>query len=653
MPSVRSIKPVPAVSILMFALTGACVDPAPEPDAASTLPRADARSVDAGVVAPAPVPVPRPVPPPRPAPPPDLAVDCAGRSGRIHVFPLAPREGERIRVVAVLEASTVGARLEVQGLSGAVLEPARRDHWGLEPAGTLLELASWPAGRYQVRLVSPAGQTVGCRDVDVAPVGERHRVAPSHGIWAVRSSWTPELEQLFSVFVARLFQADPGGWAFWRPLHQVLRDPVRNVLHDSLGWGEDDGDSRAIWAYADCADLPFSLRAYFSWKLGLPYAQNLCTRGSALAGPYCSGTHTNLTPKLDHLRDPVERYTHFAWRFVNFFVHSGNGRSLPGDDRSDLYPVPLVPGALRPGLVFVDPAGHFILATQRTRQAGSAVGALYGVDGHPDLTVTRKIFSEGTFVFERRVPTGGFKAYRPLIHELGRIRALTNAELAARGFTPASDEQSRLGSQNDFYQRIQKILNPALMDPLEMLRAKVEAMSALAQERVIAIRVADEYLRKRQGATIPMPSGRDIFQTTGPWEDYSTPARDLRFLIGLDELARFCHLAPRQPGLYRLDPREEAGHLTYRLQVELKRLLPGATFTYPRTDGSDWTLRLSDLVDRVRELEMAYNPNDCPEHRWGAPAGSKEAATCRRRAPGGQRNLMASLRPWFRNRYRP
>ena len=33
---------------------------------------------------------------------------------------------------------------------------------------------------------------------------------------------------------------------------------------------------------------------------------------------------------------------------------------------------------------------------------------------------------------------------------------------------------------------------------------------------------------------------------------------------------------------------------------------------------------------RRAALEVAYNPNDCPERRWGAKTGTPEAATCRR-----------------------
>ena len=56
---------------------------------------------------------------------------------------------------------------------------------------------------------------------------------------------------------------------------------------------------------------------------------------------------------------------------------------------------------------------------------------------------------------------------------------------------------------------------------------------------------------------------------------------------------------------------------------------------------------------RADRLEIAYNPNDCPEWRWGAPEGSKEFSPCLRRAPDDQRKMMDAYRPWFRDRARP
>lgn len=48
-------------------------------------------------------------------------------------------------------------------------------------------------------------------------------------------------------------------------------------------------------------------------------------------------------------------------------------------------------------------------------------------------------------------------------------------------------------------------------------------------------------------------------------------------------------------------------------------------------------------VARAPALEVAYNPNDCPEQR----SGSDEASTCTRRAPPDQQQQMASHRAWF------
>ena len=76
----------------------------------------------------------------------------------------------------------------------------------------------------------------------------------------------------------------------------------------------------------------------------------------------------------------------------------------------------------------------------------------------------------------------------------------------------------------------------------------------------------------------------------------------------------------------------------------LAQELSSRKFSYPRTDGSQWTLSLKDVIDRIGDLEMAYNVNDCVELRWGAPEGSEEAATCKRRAPQGQRAKMTDYR---------
>ena len=81
--------------------------------------------------------------------------------------------------------------------------------------------------------------------------------------------------------------------------------------------------------------------------------------------------------------------------------------------------------------------------------------------------------------------------------------------------------------------------------------------------------------------------------------------------------------------------------------------LAARKFSYTRSDGSAWRLALKDVAERAGDFEMAYNPNDCVELRWGAPARSDEASTCKRYAPGAQRTKMTKYRAWFHERRRP
>ena len=77
------------------------------------------------------------------------------------------------------------------------------------------------------------------------------------------------------------------------------------------------------------------------------------------------------------------------------------------------------------------------------------------------------------------------------------------------------------------------------------------------------------------------------------------------------------------------------------------------SISYTRSDGSSWQLSLADLYERRPAMEVAYNPNDCIERRWGASPSTPDYATCRRQAPADQRARMEEYRPWFREMRRP
>src|SRR2546425_926704 len=155
------------------------------------------------------------------------------------------------------------------------------------------------------------------------------------------------------------------------------------------------------------------------------------------------------------------------------------------------------------------------------------------------------------------------------------------------------------------------------------------------------------------GSSASGRSGAAIFETTGAWEDFATPSRDLRLLIALDVVRGFPDRVARRPERYAMPKEKSVAEVKAELESVLASELAARKFSYPRSDGSAWTLALKDVVDRAAALEMAYNLNDCVELRWGAPDKSDEASTCKRRAPSPQRAKMTEYRAWFRERRRP
>ena len=110
-----------------------------------------------------------------------------------------------------------------------------------------------------------------------------------------------------------------------------------------------------------------------------------------------------------------------------------------------------------------------------------------------------------------------------------------------------------------------------------------------------------------------MPEGASIFETTGAWEDFSTPSRDLRLLIAIDVVRGFP--GPRRAAARTLRD-AEGQERRRRLRPNWKARSRGACDTQVLLYAQrrlDWTLALKDVIDRAGDLEMAYNVNDCVE----------------------------------------
>ncbi|MGC2123351.1 MAG: hypothetical protein WA652_10905 [Xanthobacteraceae bacterium] len=619
--------------------------------------------------------------------------------------PFAPWTGMPLGILVAAEKPLDGA-LSLIAPDGTVAAKSDGPRGG-PPYYWFAAVASPAAGKWRITLTlngAPDGCGTITREIAVSAKKTAPLRSASSSMWQVRNSWNRATENLYSAWIAKLFDGPLDVELSWKGWQDVLRDRSRNMLFNYLGLGEDNG---TMGLRPDCADFVYFLRAYFSYKMGLPFGYSNCSRGLAGKPPKCYQwydiEHPEVTrpapppeqeaaaaqnaaaaaappaptptPSLLHLFSrpepqpepvaapaaptppkPARPATFAAYlRDVGDVVHTGSVRVAATDDNTDFYTVPLTEATLRPGVVYADPYGHVLMLVQRVPEANGAPGVFLAVDAEPDGTVTRKRFWQGNFLFVHDPALGspGFKRFRPIMREKnGALRRLTNAEIAKDPqYRDFSLEQTKLSAQ-DFYDRMDDVMSPQPLDPVRAMESAITDLDEQVKTRVTSIENGRIYQNKAHGE-VEMPSGPSIFETTGAWEDYSTPARDFRLLIAIDVVRGFPDHVARRADRFAIPPGKSAADVKAELQNVLTSDLAARKFSYTRSDGSQLTLSLKDVIDRASGLEMAYNPNDCVELRWGAPQGSSEAATCTRHAPAAQRAKMSDYRDWFHERHWP
>ncbi len=565
-------------------------------------------------------------------------------SQSILISPQNVKVGDVVRILLAFEEDLTGLEIETISPQG-VLNPLQKRRSGGFPSWVFMTYNIPSEGVYRIEL-KREGETVSLASFDVDSKKILRNESPS--IWNTRRQWSREVENLYSAWLEFLFLADEEG-AFWENLQEVTSDSKRNLLYNHLDLDEDE----KLVMKPDCADNPYFLRAYFSWKLGLPFGFHMCDWGGRLGVPLCTQWVSNRESRENGESD-IQAFQSFLMSIMNT-VHSGSARTALADNSTDLYPVKLVKKQLKPGVVFADPYGHTLTLVRWIPQTSEQSGKLLAVDAQPNGTISLKRFWQGTFLFTNRKVIGepGFKAFRPIVEEEGKYRLLSNTEIVDRvDYGNFSTDQKSL-DPNVFYDTMDSLINPQPLDPVSVFRELHEAVFEQLKSRQIAVEKCENFLKETGYAVIPMPSGASIFQTVGPWEDYSTPSRDMRVLIALDVLLDFPDKIIRSPQSFQIPGEKTPPAIKIELEKLQSQLAEKYTLSYLRSDGVRQNLSLAQIIDRMKALEMGYNPNDCIEIRWGAPRGSKEMFSCLRYAPADQIEKMLTYRSWFRDRIRP
>ena len=401
-------------------------------------------------------------------------------------------------------------------------------------------------------------------------------------------------------------------------------------------------DPKGVSFFADCADLPYFLRAYYAWKRGLPftYISAVSPKGHTHDIRYTAAGNTIATRRV-----VISGSTSGIPLLVEITnaVSSATYRLHPDMEETDLYPVRIDRKAIKAGTVLYDPNGHLAIVYRVEDD-----GRIEYIDAHPDDSLTRGT-SGRKFVRSSPGMGAGFKNWRPFklvdttrapdgTYAGGAVTFTKNAELPdysteqffGNGQRPPDREWARgaftLDNQIvDYYDYMRAMLGGGTLayDPLHeltyMMRANCEDIKYRAEAVDLAIARGIEMIDH------PQRLPKNIYGTEGDWEEFSTPSRDARlktsFKEARDQVQRFVewHAAGDKRILYQ--GTDLPGDL---LQI-FDREAASCSVSYKRTDGSMTTIGYEEA--RRRMFWLSFDPYHCIERRWGASGA--ELSTCR------------------------
>ena len=263
--------------------------------------------------------------------------------------------------------------------------------------------------------------------------------------------------------------------------------------------------SAAIPATPDCADLPYFLRAYFSWKLGLPFGFRDCDRGTDARPPRCARL-------LDQRAVAGSRQGSRSARVKSFFrqvtnhVQSGSARTALDDDEHRL----LSGGA---GAERAAPGRHLrrsVRARDDDREVGRAdgrsrAGCCWRSTGSPTPRSGASASGRGRSC-SPTTPRAPGRASRRFVPWCGRdggtLQSLPNGAIGGAGdpgHAPFSAEQAKLGS-DAFYARMAKLINPRGLDAVQAYGETLDALVEQMQVRVGSVDNGEKYMRDAKNA---------------------------------------------------------------------------------------------------------------------------------------------------------
>jgi len=445
---------------------------------------------------------------------------------------------------------------------------------------------------------------------DAALMVQEHDSGLYSGAWRVERAWDEVAEQEFARFVQAIGEARERQAS---RLSELLANPRANPL-----WSPED---RGLSFDLDCAEVPYVFRAYFAYKMKLPFSFQYNKERRYKAGN---------RPREFRNFSQYPSFRKLLSKTITA-VSSGHFRMRADLEATDTYPIEVTPESVRPGVTYYDPSGHVLIVYKVDRETGN----VYMLDGHPDGTFTRKLFGPGNRIGSARFG-GGFRAWRhyrievtdPFQGSFRLVREL-NSESAHYSATDQYRWKYHVGSTQMTYHdwvRVALAEDGMLFDPVERFSDDLDSVCTMLQERSAMVDLAVVAgLHKRKH---PRQLPRNIYTLSGDWGAWSTAALD----VELRSLAsRLRQTVEQATGMAEeRDPRLLYSGAQSQLLTELAEIWkryrgdPGCAVVFSGSSGEKIYLNLEDSLARI--LSFSFDPYHCPELRWGLASGTRLSA---------------------------
>ncbi len=408
--------------------------------------------------------------------------------------------------------------------------------------------------------------------------------------WPSNRSWNGNEELAYSKWIGKLGQRS------WKSAQKMLHNKSANSLYDP-------SDEHLIFR-ADCGDLPFVLRSYYAYKRQLPFITTIVRGG-------------NYSPTPNPTIAMITNQT-FQGDARDFFlglpdmVSTAHLRTDYRQKNTACYPIAIDRNALRSGTIFYDPHGHTAVVC-----AVETDGTIRCIDAHPDQSITRTVFGPKLH-WKTSIHNGGFLRFRPIRQQEGHPVFENNIQLLPH----LSTEQYHIGK--DYHMKIKLRLAQVKLDPIKDLERYIR--NDTHQETLDRVEAVKRGWAITRHTPIRIPS--NIYNSSGPWEDYSTPGRDMRLRLSYlnipVRIRQYITLSQQSPTQLVTKARNPDRLLHQLIQTQ-KRLFKELTISYPNSQGKLVTLSLHDIEQRL--FLLSFDPNHAPELRWGAQGKGLKSAT--------------------------